>query len=61
MALLQLFLLGTFEAKLNEVPLTRFEYDKVRALLAYLPVKSDFPHRWECLAGLFWLPLSISL
>ena len=35
-------------------PVSGFEYDKVRALLAYLAVESDRPHRRETLAGLLW-------
>jgi len=37
----------------NQAPV-RFEYDKVRALLAYLAVESDRPLRRGFLAGLFW-------
>jgi len=47
-------LLGPFEANLNEVPLTQFRSDKVRALLAFLCVESDGAHRREKLAGLLW-------
>ncbi len=35
-------------------PVSRFEYNKVRALLAYLIVESESPHRREALAGLLW-------
>jgi len=35
-------------------PVTAFESDKVRALLAYLAVESDRPHRREKLVGLLW-------
>lgn len=34
--------------------LSGFEYDKVRALLAYLVMEADRPHRREALAGLLW-------
>ncbi|MEJ2558458.1 MAG: BTAD domain-containing putative transcriptional regulator [Anaerolineae bacterium] len=34
--------------------MTRFEYDKVRALLAYLAVEADFPQRRDTLTGLLW-------
>jgi DNA-binding SARP family transcriptional activator/predicted ATPase len=54
MAHLSLTLLGGFEAALDAQPLTAFEYDKVRALLAYLAVEADHPHRRETLAGLLW-------
>ena len=35
-------------------PVTRFGYDKVRALLAYLAVEAESPRRREALATLFW-------
>lgn len=54
MARLSLSLLGLFEVTLADQPLTVFEYDKVRALLAYLAVEVDRPHRRETLAGLLW-------
>jgi DNA-binding SARP family transcriptional activator/predicted ATPase len=54
MAHLSLSLLGTFEVILAGQPITTFEYDKVRALLAYLAVEADRPHRRETLAGLLW-------
>lgn len=47
-------LLGSFQVKLDEEPVTRFEYDKVRALLAYLAVEADFPQRRDALTGLLW-------
>jgi predicted ATPase/DNA-binding SARP family transcriptional activator len=50
---LSLLLLGTFAAKLNEQPIIHFEYDKVRALLAYLAIE-DRPHRRDALTGLLW-------
>lgn len=51
---LSIFLLGPYHViTANQVPV-RFEYDKVRALLAYLAVESDRPLRREFLAGLFW-------
>jgi DNA-binding SARP family transcriptional activator len=34
---------------------TSFKSNKVRALLAYLAVEVDRPHRREVLAGLLWL------
>jgi DNA-binding SARP family transcriptional activator/predicted ATPase len=54
MVRLSLSFLGTFEVALAERPVTTFEYDKVRALLAYLAVEADRPHRREALAGLLW-------
>ncbi len=51
---LELFLLGPFQVKLNSQPVTSFEADKVRALLAYLAVESGRPHRREQLAALLW-------
>lgn len=54
MAQLSIFLLGPYHVtNANLVPV-HFEYDKVRALLAYLAVESDRPLRREFLAGLFW-------
>ena len=35
-------------------PVTAFASNKVRALLAYLAVEADRPHRREALAGLLW-------
>ena len=54
MARLLIHLLGPFEASLDTVPLTGFHSDKVRALLAYLCVEVERPHRREKLAGLLW-------
>ena len=54
MARLSLSLLGPFEARLDGELVAGFESDKVRALLAYLAVESDRPHRRETLAGLLW-------
>jgi len=51
---LSLFLFGGFTATLDGIPITRFRSDKVRALLAFLAVEQDRPHRREALAGLFW-------
>ena len=52
MARLSLSVLGPFQAALDGEPITDFESDKVRALLAYLAVESERPHRRETLAGL---------
>ena len=54
MARLTLSLLGPFEVSLAGEPVTGFISDKVRALLAYLAVEADHPHRRESLAGLLW-------
>ena len=39
---------------MDGVPLTAFESNKVRALLAYLAVEADLPHSRESLASLLW-------
>ncbi|MBC8446491.1 MAG: AAA family ATPase, partial [Chloroflexi bacterium] len=54
MARLSMYLLGPFRATLDGEPVTSFKYDHVRALLAYLAVEADRPHRRERLAGLLW-------
>ena len=54
MARLSISLLGTFQVLLYGQAVTGFESDKVRALLAYLALESDRPHRREALAGLLW-------
>ena len=54
MAHLSLSLLGAFQATLDGKPITGFESAKVRALLAYLALEADGPHRRESLAGLLW-------
>jgi len=54
MTRLCLRLLGAPEATLDGQPVTRFDSAKVRALLAYLVVESDRPHRREILATLLW-------
>jgi predicted ATPase/DNA-binding SARP family transcriptional activator len=51
---LSLRLLGGVQATLDGKPLDGFESDLVRALLAYLAVERDRPHRREALAALFW-------
>jgi len=51
---LSLSLLGPFQVTLDGNPVTAFESDKVRALLAYLAVESDRPQRRGKLAGLLW-------
>ena len=54
MARLSVCLLGPLQVTLDGKPVTGFESDKVRALLAYLAVEADRPHRREKLAGLLW-------
>src|SRR5262245_50491481 len=54
MAHLSLALLGPLQITLDGVPLRTFRSDKVRALLAYLAVEADRPHRRDALAGLLW-------
>jgi DNA-binding SARP family transcriptional activator len=51
---LTLALLGGFQVELDGRPVTGFKSNKVRALLAYLAVEADRPHRREMLAGLLW-------
>lgn len=54
MARLEISLLGCFRVSVNGKTITTFESDKARALLAYLVVESERPHRRESLAALFW-------
>jgi len=54
MAHLSLSFFGPFQAALDEQPLTGFDSDKGRALLAYLAVESDRAHRRESLSAMFW-------
>ena len=51
---LAISLLGAFEVKLAGQAVSGFQSDKARALLAYLAVEADRPHRRERLAGLLW-------
>lgn len=51
---LTLSLLGGFHLEVNGVPLTAFESNKVRALLAYLTVEANRTHGRSALAGLLW-------
>lgn len=52
--MLTLHLLGAFHIELDGIPLTGFATDKARALLAYLAVEREYPHRREQLSGLLW-------
>lgn len=54
MARLVVKLLGSLQVTLDGEPVTGFESDKVRALLAYLAVEKERPQRRERLAGLLW-------
>jgi DNA-binding SARP family transcriptional activator/predicted ATPase/Tfp pilus assembly protein PilF len=54
MARLTLHLLGSFQASLDEQPITGFRSDKTRALLAYLVTEANRSHRRESLAALLW-------
>ena len=54
MARLELSFLGPLQVKLDGQLVSSFEADKVRALLAFLAVESERPHRRELLATLFW-------
>src|SRR5512135_48771 len=54
MANLRLGLLGSLQVSTGGTPVSGFESDKVRALLVYLAVESQHPHRREALLGLLW-------
>ncbi|MBN1246413.1 MAG: tetratricopeptide repeat protein [Anaerolineae bacterium] len=54
MAQLTINLLGSFQVTLDERHITNFATDKARALLAFLAVERDRPHRREALAALLW-------
>ena len=54
MARLSLSFLGAFAVTLDHTPVTGFDADKNRALLAYLAVEAAQPHRRDSLAGLLW-------
>jgi predicted ATPase/two-component SAPR family response regulator/Tfp pilus assembly protein PilF len=47
-------LLGPFQVALKDERITDFATDKARALLAYLAVEANRPHRREVLAELLW-------
>jgi DNA-binding SARP family transcriptional activator/predicted ATPase len=54
MAHLTIRVLGPLQVTLDGESLGRFHSDKVRALLTYLCLEGDRPHRRERLAGLLW-------
>lgn len=54
MAHLSINVLGSAQVSLAGKPVTTFESLKVRALLIYLAVEADRPHRRETLLGLLW-------
>ncbi len=54
MARLMIRLLGPVQVTLDGQPVTRFESEKGRALLAYLVAEPERPHRREALAEMLW-------
>jgi len=54
MALLSVSVLGALQILKDDTPVTTLESDKVCALLVYLAVEADRPHRRESLVGLLW-------
>ena len=54
MSHLSLGVLGSLQISVADTPVTTLESDKVRALLTYLAVEADRPHRRETLVGLLW-------
>jgi predicted ATPase/DNA-binding SARP family transcriptional activator/uncharacterized protein HemY len=54
MPTLSLSLLGPLQAALDGELVTGFATDKTQALLAYLAIEADHPHRRDALAGLLW-------
>lgn len=54
MARLELRVMGPFEASLAGKPITSFESNKVKALLAYLAIEAAHTHRRPALMALFW-------
>src|SRR4030043_1266430 len=51
---LSIEVLGSLQVSIDDLPITTLESAKVRALLAYLTVESDRPHRRKSLVGLLW-------
>jgi len=54
MTLLTLRVLGPLQVAIADAPPSTLESDKARALLAFLAVEADRPHRREALIGLLW-------
>src|SRR3972149_1415572 len=54
MARLVISALGSLQVTLDGRPVADFESNKVRALLAYLAVECDRPHRRDALMALLW-------
>src|SRR5512140_3365219 len=54
MAHLKLGVLGSLQVTLANGDTAKFQSDQTRALLAYLAVEADRPHRREALTGLLW-------
>ena len=54
MSSLKLSLLGSFQARLDNQPVDKFQSDKARGLLAYLIIEAEQSHRRDKLAGLLW-------
>lgn len=54
MAALKISLLASFQVTLDGQAINDFPTDKARALLAYLVVEHQHPHRREALAALIW-------
>jgi predicted ATPase/DNA-binding SARP family transcriptional activator len=61
MTQITLSVLGSFEVTAQGQPITGFATDKVRALLAFLALEPQRPHRREILAGLLWPDIADSL
>ncbi|MBN1812460.1 MAG: tetratricopeptide repeat protein [Anaerolineae bacterium] len=60
MTRLSLHLLSTLQVSRGGTPVTDFESDKERALVAFLAEESQHPHRREKLVGLLWPELTES-
>ncbi len=54
MAHLMMGVLGALQVTLADGEMVQFQSDQTRALLAYLAVEADRPHRREALTGLLW-------
>src|SRR5688572_17594269 len=54
MSRLSLSFLGPLQITLDGESITAFRSDKERALLAFLALEADRPHRREALMGLLW-------